>query len=82
MCDKVILENGGTIKLVSDCFQNQKIKLLIIMLLHWNLSPIAIRPKKCLIKLLVLIFLQCNLFLIDIRLKKCVLKLLLLSFWI
>ena len=52
-------------------------KPLIIALMQ-NLSPIAIRLKKCVIKLVVLILLQYNLFLIDIRLNKCVISLLML----
>ena len=79
MCDKVILENGGTLKFVPDCYKNQCIiKLLIIMLMHQNLSLIAIRMRKCIIKLSILIIPQCSLFLNAIRLKKCVIKLLIL----
>ena len=36
MCDKVILENGGTLKSVPDCYKNQKMcdKLLPITFMH------------------------------------------------
>ena len=43
--------------------------LLIIILMHYDLSPNAIRPKKCLIKLSFFI-LQYRLFLINLKLKK------------
>ena len=50
------------------------IKLLIITLIHQNLTLIPIWLKKCVIKLLKLILLQQNLYLKAIRLKKCVIK--------
>ena len=36
MCDKVILENGGTLKSVPDCYKNKKMcdKLLKITFMH------------------------------------------------
>lgn len=45
MCGKVILENGEKLKSVSDCYKNLKkyvIKLLIITIMHSNLSLIPV----------------------------------------
>ena len=58
---------------IPDCRNDKKcvIILLLIMLIHQDLSPITIRPKKCVIRLSVLFLLQYNLFLIDLRLQKC-----------
>ena len=42
------------------------------MHMHYNLSPIVIRLKKCVIKLSILLLLQYNLFLNTIKLEKCV----------
>ena len=44
------------------------------MLMHYSLSLIAIRLKKCVIKLLILMLLQCNLFLIAVRLNQCLIN--------
>ena len=48
MRDKVILENGGTLRFVqtTEKIKNCVIKLLIKMLLLQNLSPIATRLKN------------------------------------
>ena len=56
MCDKAILKNAGKSKSVSDCYKFNKciIKLLIIILIHKNLSLIAIWLEKCVIKLSIL----------------------------
>ena len=60
MCDKAILENGGTLELVLDQFKTHEMcdKLLIIMFVHKNLFLHAIKLKKYVIKLLILILLQ------------------------
>ena len=76
MCDKAILENGGT--LINKCVIN----LLIITLMYYNLFLNAIRVKKCMVKLLILIFLQYNLFLNAVRLKKCVIKQFIYAFFV
>ena len=36
MCDKAILENGGTLKSVPNCYKNQEcvIKQLVVTLMH------------------------------------------------
>ena len=36
MCDKVIIENGGMLGFIPDCYKDKKcvIKLLIIILIH------------------------------------------------
>ena len=62
MCDKAILENGGTLESAPDCYKINKclIKLLIITLMYYNLSLIAISLKTCVIKLPILMILQFN----------------------
>ena len=72
MCDKAVLENGGTFKSVPDCCKINScvIKLLAIILMHYNFFLNIIRLKKCVIKLLILMLLQVNMFLINLRLKK------------
>ena len=40
--------------------------------MHYNLSPIVIKLRKCVIKLSILLLLQYNLFLNAIKLEKCV----------
>ena len=75
MCNKEILENGGSLK--SDCCLNQKcvIHLSILVIVQYNLFLIAIRLKKCVIKQLINVFLHLFIFLIDIKLNKCVTEL-------
>ena len=53
---------------IAECYKDKKFvkELLIIILRHLALSPIALRPKKLVIKLSVLILLQYNLFLINV----------------
>ena len=77
ICDKAILENGGTLlKSLSYCYKNQKMSNKAVNYANaLNLSLNDIRLKKYLTKLSVLLFLQYNLFLNAIRLEKCVLKL-------
>ena len=78
MCDKAILENGGTLKSVSDCQKNQKMCNKVVDNYSHALEFLlqCYKTKKCVIKLLILILLQQNLFLnaSDSRLKKCVIK--------
>ena len=70
MCDKVILVNGGMLEFIIDIY---KIKLLIIILIDYNLFLIVIRLNKSVIKLLILLYLI--LFLTGIKLKKYSIKL-------
>ena len=83
MCDKAILEKGGTLKSVPECYKNQEkcdevvdnyrhALFLFRNLLEFVLN--AIRLKKYVIKLLIPILLKQNMFLNAIRLKKCVIK--------
>ena len=53
MCAKAILENGGKLKSVPDCYKNQEMCNKAVD----NYSH-AIRFKKCVIKLLILTLLQ------------------------
>ena len=48
MCDKAILETGGTFQSVPDCFKNKKMcnQALDIYLIHYNFFPIALRLKN------------------------------------
>ena len=75
---KLFLKNSGTLEPVPESYKNQQnaIKLLIVTLMHLNLSLIPIRLEKWVIKLSMLILLQLNLFLNTIRLMKCAIKLL------
>ena len=64
MCDKAILENGGTLEsvphaseFVSDCYKTKKSnKAVNTYLLKYDLFLYTIRLKKCVIKLLILFF--------------------------
>ena len=47
ICDLAILENGGPLKSVSDCYKKWVIKLLIITFMHLNLFLNTIKLKKC-----------------------------------
>ena len=71
MCDKAILENGGTLKSVPECKKNQqlRVKLLTITLMHKNLFLNAIRLERCVIKQFIRCFLYLILFLINVKLK-------------
>ena len=53
MCDKAILENGGTLKSVPDCYKNKEMCSKAVA----N-YPYALEFKKCVIKLSILILLQ------------------------
>ena len=48
MCDKAILETGGTLKSVPNCCKNKKMcnQADDIYLMHYNLFPIALRLKN------------------------------------
>ena len=72
ICDKVIIENSRMLGFILDCYKDQKNcdKPVIIILMHYDLSQIGTRLKKCVIKLSVLILLQYNLFLNALSLKK------------
>ena len=75
MYDKAILENGGPLKSVRDCYKNQQMCNKAV-----DNYPHALEfiPECFMIqrKLSILILLQYNLFLNAIGLKKCVMKLL------
>ena len=49
MCSRVMIENGGMLGIIPDCYKDKKcvIKQLIIILTLWDLSLIAIRLTKC-----------------------------------
>ena len=57
MFDKAILENGGTLKSVPDCYKNQEMcNKAVDNYPHALELVLEIRLKKCVIKLSVLIF--------------------------
>ena len=61
MCNKAILENGGTLKSVPDCFKNQEICNKVVGNCPHALEfvPECYKTQKvCVIKLLILILLQ------------------------
>ena len=60
MCDKAILENGGTLKSVPDCYKNQEMcnKAVDNYPHALEFVPECHKTKKFVIKLLILIFLQ------------------------
>ena len=60
MCDKAVLENGGALKSVPDCYKNQEMcnKAVDNYPHALELFLNAMRLKKCAIKLLILILLQ------------------------
>ena len=60
MCDKAILENGGKLKSVPDCYKNQEIsnKAVVDYLRALEFAPESYKTEKCVIKLLILILLQ------------------------
>ena len=71
MCDQAILENGGTLNSVLDCYKNLKTWNKAV---DDNLLPILIRFKRSVIKLLTLALLHWILSLIDLWLNKYVVK--------
>ena len=68
MCDKAILENGGTLKSVPECCINQKMCGKVVENYPHALEfvPESYKTQKCEIKLLILILLQLNMFLINL----------------
>ena len=60
MCDKAILENGGTLKSVPDGYKNQEMcnKAVDNYPHALEFVPECYKTKKFVIKLLILIFLQ------------------------
>ena len=72
ICDKAILENGGTLKFLPDCYKIQEMYNKAVDNYPYVLEFVPERyktQKKNLINLSVLIFLQQNLFLMlyDLR---------------
>ena len=82
-----IKKNPKMLKFVPDYLKTKTmykkcvIKLLIITLMHYDLSMIVVRHKNCVIKLSIFILPQYNLFLSAIGLKKCAVKLLIDAFF-
>ena len=72
MCDKNILENGGMLIFLPDCYEDHKVCDNDFNNYAHALTYFVL---KCVIKLSILLLLQYNLFLINIRLKKYVTKL-------
>ena len=64
-CNKAIIENGGTLKSIPDCYKNQEICKKVVDSYPHSLEfiPECHKIKKCKIKLLIPIHLQKNLFL-------------------
>ena len=60
MCDKASLENGGTLKSVSDCYKNKKMCDKVVDNYSNALKFVleCHKTKKCVIQLLILILLQ------------------------
>ena len=74
ICDKAILENGGTLESAPDCYKNQQ---MCDKSVSNNPHALVVFPdcymtQKCVTKLSILILLQYNLLLNAIKLKKCV----------
>ena len=78
--NKVILENRGMLRFISDCYKNQKclINLLILVILHLIMFLIDRILNKCVTKVFPKKILCENVASIDIRLKKCVINLVML----
>ena len=76
MCNKAILENGGTLESVPDCYKNQEMcnKAVDNYPYTSKFVPNCYKTQKRVIMLSILILLQYNLFLNVIRLKKSVIK--------
>ena len=60
MCDKAVLEDGGTLKSVPYCYKNQEMcnKVAENYLHALEFVPECYKTQKCVIKLAVLILLQ------------------------
>ena len=56
MCDKVILENAGTSKYVSDCYKNQEMFNKVDE--NYRRVPECYKTQRYVLKLLILIRLQ------------------------
>ena len=82
MCDKMILENGGMLKFITDCYKNHKMCNKAVYNYSYVLEfvPCCYNTQKIIIKLSLFILIQCNLFLNPIRLKS-VIKLFMLVFF-
>ena len=75
MCDKAILENGGTLKSVPDCYKSQQMCDKAADNYHHALKFVPnCYMTHFMIKLSILILLQWNMFLIDLRLQKRVIE--------
>ena len=74
MCNKAILENGGTLRSVPDCYKNQEMCNKTVDNYPHALEnvPECLMTQKCVIKQLIDVFLYFILSLIGIKLKKCV----------
>ena len=70
MFNKAFLENVRMLKFVTVAKIKKCVtKRLVIIVIYYNLSSIALRLGKCVIKLLTLILIQYTLILINIRLN-------------
>ena len=60
MCDKAILENGGTLKSIPDCYKNQEMcnKAVDNYPHALEFVPECCKTQKCVIKLSILALLQ------------------------
>ena len=61
MCDNIVLENGGMLKFIHDCYKNQKMcnKAIDNYAHALDFVPDCFNTtilKKCVIKLLILVF--------------------------
>ena len=76
MCDKVILENGGTLKPVPDCCKNQEMCSKVVDNYPHALEfvPEYYKPQKMSDEAVDTYPSAINLFLNAVRLKKCVIK--------
>ena len=83
MWDKMILENGGMLKFITDCYKNHKMCNKAVYNYSYVLEfvPCCYNTQKIIIKLSLFILIQCNLFLNPIRLKS-VIKLFMLVFFL
>ena len=75
MCDKAILENGGTLESVLDCYKSQQMCDKAVDNYHHTIKFVPdYYMTHFMIKLSILILLQWNLFLTDLRLQKRVIE--------
>ena len=71
MCNKIILENSGMLKFITDCCSHQKMcdKAVDYYSQELGLVPDCYKTPKCAAKLLILALLCLILFLIDVRIN-------------